>query len=85
MLTARFHRLFRRLVSVFLRYDDIPRSSETVVEIAQARAVLEDARVAIAAERNVVARRAARTGRVRYTSVSAANQAILDVQGMIAN
>ncbi len=85
MLTARFQRLFRRLVSVFLRYDDIPRSSETVVEIAQARAVLEDARVAIAAERNVVARRAARTGRVRYTSVSAANQAILDVQGMISN
>ena len=70
---------------MFLRYDDIPRSSETVVEIAQARSVLEDARVAMAAERKVVARRAAQIGRVRYTSMSAAHQAILDVQGMISN
>ena len=85
MLTARFQRLFRRLVSAFLRYDDVPRSSENVVEIAQARAVLEDARVAMAAERKVVARRAARTGRVRYTSVSAGDLAILDVQGMISS
>ena len=85
MLTARFQRLFRRLVSVFLRYDDVPRSPENVVEIAQARAVLEDARVAMAVERKVVARRATRTSRVRYTSVSAANLAILDVRGMISS
>ena len=85
MLTARFERLFRRLVSVFLRYDDIPRSSETVVEIAQARAVLEDARVAMASERDLVARRSARTVRVRYTALSTGDQAILKVQGMISN
>ncbi len=85
MLTARFESLFRRLVSVFLRYDDIPRSSETVVEIALARAVLEDARLAMASERDLVARRSPQTGRVRYTALSSGNQAILNVQGMISN
>ena len=85
MLTARFESLFRRLVSVFLRYDDIPRSSETVVEIAQARVVLDDARVAMAFERDFLGRRSARTSRVRYTALSTANQAILNVQGMISN
>ncbi|MGH8945567.1 MAG: hypothetical protein ACRDVL_05415 [Acidimicrobiia bacterium] len=51
MLTKRFEILFARLSDAFVRYDDTPRSAETVVVLAAARARLEDSRHAIRLER----------------------------------
>lgn len=51
MLTNTFERLFRRLLTAFLRYDDTPRDIEHVIELAATRAALEDLRRAIAEER----------------------------------
>ena len=54
MLSERFEQLFRRLVHVFLRYDDTPRNAENVLALAAARIDLEDVRRDIAVERHVV-------------------------------
>jgi hypothetical protein len=51
VLTKRFDTLFTRLSDAFISYDDTPRSVETVVVLAAARARLEDARHAIWLER----------------------------------
>ncbi len=51
MLTQTFHRLFQTLVGRWKAYDDAPRDPARVVELATARAALDDARSAIAAER----------------------------------
>ena len=54
MLSERFEQLFRRLVGAFLRYDDTPRSTATVVALATARTELEALRKEIATEREGV-------------------------------
>ncbi len=54
MLTHRFEILFRRLLGAFVRYDDMPRQANTVVDLAAARARLEDIRGEIADERTSI-------------------------------
>ena len=53
-----FERLFRRLLGVFGRYHDTPRSPKQVAELGAARWDLELARNAIAAERDRITHRA---------------------------
>ena len=58
MLTDRFVRLFDRLVARWHRYQDAPRDPERVVELATARAQLDDVRNKIALERVVISSQA---------------------------
>lgn len=51
MLTERFNTLFTGLAAAFIRYDNTPRTAESVILLARARADLEDARYAIRLER----------------------------------
>lgn len=59
VLTERFNNLYRGLSAAFVSYDDTPRSAETVVLLAGARARLEDARHAIWLERRQIMQTAA--------------------------
>ena len=52
MRSVRFDRLFARLVGAFKRYHDTPRSPDGVPRLARARIQLDDARAAIADERD---------------------------------
>jgi len=54
MLTQRFEQLLKRLISAFLHYDDAHRGPERTVQLATARAQLDDLRQTIASERNNV-------------------------------
>ena len=54
MLSERFEQLLRGLIGAFIRYDDTPRTADRVVELAAARADLEDRRRDIARERDEV-------------------------------
>ena len=56
LLTDRFIRLFDRLVTRWTRYQDAPREPARVVELAAARAELDDVRNQIAQERTVISR-----------------------------
>ena len=70
MLTEKFDRLFSRLVTSFKRYQDVPRSPDTVAAIGSARIDLDLARGAIAIERRgIVGRRNVRSA-PRQTAVS---------------
>ena len=51
MLTDRFSRLFGRLLSRWVAYQDAPRDPSRVTELAAARLALDDARSEIARER----------------------------------
>jgi hypothetical protein len=54
MISEKFDRLFTRLVDVFKRYHEAPRSPAQVAELGAARWDLELARKAIAEERQRV-------------------------------
>ena len=54
MLTDRFSRLFGRLVTRWIRYQDAPRDPNRVTELAAARMALDDARKDIADERTII-------------------------------
>jgi len=79
MLGIRFERLFRDLVSRWTEWRGAPRKPEHVPELARARFALEDARSAIASEREKL------TSPVHddpsRTSVSAEDRARLKVFG----
>ncbi len=68
MLTHTFNRLFHSLVSRWNAYQEAPRDPARVVELAAARAALDDARSAIAAERGLVAPQPAPEGRYVWRS-----------------
>ncbi len=51
MLSARFNERFRILVARWIEWRDAPRDPERVPELATARFALEDARSAVAVER----------------------------------
>lgn len=55
MLTERFSRLWDRLLGRWFTYQDAPRTPDQVVELADARVALDDARNEIAAERRKIA------------------------------
>ena len=54
MLSERFEQLLRGLIGAFIQYDDTPRNADTVIDLASARADLEDRRREIAHERDEV-------------------------------
>ncbi len=56
MLTRRFVELFRDLTERWTRYQDTPRNPSGVPALATARANLDDARAAIAFERDLMRR-----------------------------
>lgn len=62
MLTERFDSLLRSLSDAFVSYHDTPRSAETVVLLAGARARLDDARRAIWLERRRILQRVSPPG-----------------------
>lgn len=62
MISTRFNRLFARLVGAFKRYHDTPRSPGSIPRLAGAREELDEAREAMADERD---RLRIRTGRER--------------------
>ncbi len=91
MLTRRFEWLFGRLLSVFVAYDDAPRTADRVVELGTLRIELDQVRSEIAEERNemaeegIVARRRVRqAGAFIKTALSADEIAVLQVQGIIS-
>ena len=84
MLTRRFERLFRRLVSTFIAYDNAPRTPYRVAELAAARTQLDQIRSDIAAERSVMERRQ-QANAFRKTAVSDHDLAVLRIQGMIGS
>lgn len=55
VLTARFETLWDELVRRFVRYHEMDRDPATVVELATARAELDDIRAEMARERLVIA------------------------------
>ena len=70
VLTEKFDRLFSRLVASFKRYQEVPRSPDTVTAIGSARIALDLARGDIAVERRrIIGDRDAR-GVPRQTAVS---------------
>jgi len=84
MLTARFERLLRRLLSAFIAYDDARRAADRVTELATCRVELDRVRTEIAIERVVVHKRA-RDTQAFGTALSNDEIAVLRVQGMISN
>lgn len=52
MRSSRFNRVFARLVGAFKRYHDTPRSPDGVPRLARARQDLDEARKAMADERD---------------------------------
>ncbi len=54
MLSERFERLFRRLLTAFVRYDDTARGPDNVNALGTARTDLENLRRQIASEREIV-------------------------------
>ncbi len=55
MISARFERLFGRLVAAFKHHQDVPRAPDKVPDLGTARWDLELARSAIAQERQRIA------------------------------
>ena len=85
MLTARFERLLRRLLSAFIAYDDALRTADRVTELGTFRVELDRARSEIATERMVVHQRARWRKVLNMTALSDYDIAVLRVQGMISN
>ncbi|MDJ0924024.1 MAG: hypothetical protein QNJ77_05635 [Acidimicrobiia bacterium] len=54
MLTDRFSRLFGRLLSRWVKYQDAPRDPARVTELAAARIELDEVRSEIAGERELL-------------------------------
>ena len=66
MLTERFSRLFGRLLTRWVHYQDAPRDPARVTELAAARIALDEVRSDIAGERdNIAWTDAPRTGASR--------------------
>ena len=91
MLTRRFEWLFGRLLSVFVAYDDAPRTADRVPELGILRVELDQVRSEIAEERNEMAeeeivgrRRVRQAGAFIKTALSADEMAVLQVQGIIS-
>ncbi len=82
MLTARFERLLRRLLSA---YDDASRRADRVAQLAAFRVELDRARDQIAEERIVVNHRAHAMKNLNMTALSDYDIAVLRVRGMISN
>ncbi len=83
MLTETFNRLFHVLVSRWMAYQDAPREPARVVELATARAALDDARSEIAAERGRFAPQPAPQGRYVWRSaVDADAYRLLKLRGV---
>ncbi len=83
MVTDRFERLFRRMVAVFKRHQDVPRSPANIAELGAARWDLELARKAIAEERErITARVAVRSVMPRKVALSDDELARLRVSGI---
>ena len=83
-LTERFEVLLKRLTTMFIAYDDTPRSPDRVAELGRARWDLEEARVDIADER--VAITSANSNRIgSKTAIESSDIAVINVQGMIGN
>ena len=85
MLTARFERLLRRLLSGFIVYDDASRKADEVEQLAAFRVELDRARDEIAVERVVVHHRAHAMKNLNMTALSDYDIAVLRVRGMISN
>ena len=85
MLTARFERLLRRLLSAFITYDDASRRADRVAQLAAFRVELDRARDQIAEERVVVNHRAHAMKNLNMTALSDYDIAVLRVRGMISN
>ena len=85
MLTARFERLLRRLLSAFIAYDDALRTPDRVTELGTFRVELDRARTQIAAERIAVHRRALGKKVLNLSALSDYDIAVLRVHGMISN
>ena len=79
MLGAGFNQLFQALVARWTAWRAAPRDPERVAELARARFALEDARSAIAAEREALIAPARGDG--ARTAVSAEDRARLRVFG----
>ena len=78
MLGSRFDRLLRTLVARWAEWQAVPRDPDRVPELARTRFALEDARSAIAAEREYIAAAQVLDQGAR-TSVSDADRARLRV------
>lgn len=59
MLTDRFNFLLTDLTGAFIRHQETPRHPDRIAVLGHARAELEDARTAIAAERRAIAKQTA--------------------------
>ena len=83
MVSDTFERLFGRLVEVFKRYQDVPRTPKDIAELGAARWDLELVRKAIARERaRIFFRHASRSVIPRKTAVSDDELARLRVFGI---
>jgi hypothetical protein len=84
-MQTRFDSAYRRLVSAFRRYQDVPRSPDDVAVIGEARWELHQARNAMAGERREVLATRYRAGAgFRKTDVSDEDAARLSVAAISA-
>lgn len=82
MFTAAFDKAYRRLVRAFTRYQDAPRSVDTIAVIGDARWELHLARNAMAIERRDVLATHRQAGAGRKFDVSDADLARLRVEAV---
>lgn len=82
MLTSRFNSLWNLLVGRWFAYQDAPRTPDDVVELASARAALDDVRSEIAEERGIIASASRPLATVSRVAVSDEDLARLRVAGV---